>query len=792
MFGFQRINLVVSAALPSCLVALSAMAATGCSSTGSSANNNAPGAGGQSSVPSVPGGGAPSTSAGGSAPSPNAGASGSATQASGDPPPDQCGGAVPASFTTTCSACHTPAGTANSRYPDLYQFKGTLADFTMHVRTGSAKGMAAYSSDLISDADVSAIYAYFTGGTTRPSIDTVGLGGVAPLFSTADAKNPPVVIKRDDGAIVTRGAGRVRGRHEKEGSFGPFLADYFENRTYGFIVEDFTPTGAKRIRVTYLPIAKPDHNGNRITNWRAWKEPGNNATFMENKYMNDMTMTDAPMTPTGPFAAVQQYDEQVVPNSRTMAVGQNFEFEFGVFIDPASLTTAGSRDSYYTDTFRYQIGIGGMTPNNMDYDAAPGPVPDARLGGDTTIAWLFAEPNMNFGEMALNTQQENVQNFVEGRRLFHTDFVTGVHSEEGNPVFTAQMGKAGPMYNTTSCENCHINNGPGTTLTGLMDEKSSMVFKLYNAGDLGNQLQLQEGSANIAAPETKSVTLGDGTAVMLSKPKFTLTPKAGDASHFSARLARKLVGLGLLEAIDERTLLERADRLDCDKDGISGRPSYVKDPQTGVLRIGRMGWKAEKVSVQHQVAEAASVDIGLSSSIFPEAAAGAKNDLSDEELNKLTTYMRLIGVPAQRDNQKPDVTQGEQLFKTVGCANCHVTDVVTGANHPFAELRNQSIKPFTDLLLHDMGPDLADDSGVPASDAADAPPSASEWRTPPLWGIGLYKTVNGHTGLLHDGRAASPLEAVLWHGGEATKVKERFMALPTADRNALLAYVNSL
>ncbi len=787
MFGFQRINLVVSAALPSLVVALSAVSVA-CSSSGSTPNNGL-GAGGQGPMTNVPGGGAPSSGAGTSS-TPGGGAAGASTQPTGSPPPDTCGGTVPASFVTTCSGCHTQNGTANSRYPDLFQFKGTQADFTAHVRMGSSKGMAAYSTELISDADVAAIYAYFTGGATRPSLDTIGLGGVVPLFTPADAKNPPIVIKRADGVLVTRGAGRVRGRHEKEGSFGPFLTHYFENRTYGFIVEDFTPTGTKRIRVTYLPIAKPDHDGNRITNWRAWKVSGNNATFMENKYMNDMTMTDAPMTPTGPFAAVQQYDEQVVPQSRSMEVGQNFEFEFGVFIDPASLTSPGSRDSYYTDTFRYQIGVGGMTPNNMDYDAAPGPIPNARLGGDTTIAWLFAEPDMNFGEMALNTQQENVQNFVEGRRLFHTDFTTGVHSEDGNPVFDAQKGKAGPMFNTTSCENCHINNGPGTTLAAAMDEKSSMVFKLYGAGDLGNQLHLQEGSAAPAAPETKSVTLGDGTVVMLSKPKFTLTPKSGDASHFSARIARKLVGLGLLEAIDERTVLERADRLDCNQDGISGRPSYVKDPLTGALRIGRMGWKAEKISVEHQVAEAGSVDIGLTSKFFPDGSTAP--ELGDEELNKLTTYMRLIGVPAERDADKPDVIQGEQLFKTVGCANCHVTDVVTGASHPFSELRNQSIKPFTDLLLHDMGPDLADDSGVPASDAADAPPSASEWRTPPLWGIGLYKTVNGHTGLLHDGRAASPLEAVLWHGGEASKVKDRFIALSAADRNALLAYIMSL
>lgn len=702
------------------------------------------------------------------------------------PPADSCNRSLPGSYTTICSSCHTQSGQANSRYPDLYTFKGTIDDFTKHVRDGSPKGMAAYSSELISDGDIQAIFAYFTGGNSRKE-DAISLGDVQPLFTVADAKNPPIVSKLADGTLITRGAGRVRGRHEKEGSFGTFGPHYFENRSYGFIVEDFTATGTKRIRVTYLPIAKPDHAGNRITNWRAWKETGNNATFMENKYMNDITAS--PMMPTGPVAQVQQYDQTFVPQQRTMEVGQNFEFEFGVFIDPTALTSPGSRNSYYTDTFRYQIGVGGLTPNNMDYDQAPGPIPEARSGGDTTIAWLFVEPQMYFSEMALNTQQENVQNFLEGRRLFHTDFTTGAHSEEGNPVFTEQAGKAGPLFNTTSCENCHINNGPGAPLTGAMDAKSSMVFKLYNAGDLGNQLQLQEGSATVSGSEPRQVMLGDGTSVTLTKPKFALTSTKGDASHFSARLARKLVGLGLLEAIDEKTILERADRLDCDHDGISGRPSFVKDPVTGVLRIGRMGWKAEKVSVAHQIADAASADLGVGTSIFPE---NGKAELSDVDLGKLTTYMRLIGVPPQRDHALPQVLRGEQLFKTVGCASCHVTDVVTGANHPFTELRSQSIKPYTDLLLHDMGPDLADDSGVPAVDAADAPPAASEWRTPPLWGIGLYKTVNGHTGLLHDGRAANVLEAALWHGGEAQKVKERLMALPAADRDALVAFVMSL
>jgi len=751
--------------------------------TGGSATTSGTGAGSGGSS------GTGGTGTGGSGGGAGSGGTGSTPDGSVPPipPPETCNGTLPAAFMTHCSACHTPSGQVNSRYPDLYQFKGTLDDLKNRVRTGSTKGMPPFPPDLVSDADLAAIYGYFTGGSMRPGIGAISLGNVVPLFAIGDAKNPPIVTTRADGAIVTRGAGRVRGRHEKEGSFGTYGPHYFEDRSYGFIVEDFTPTGRKEIRVTYLPIAKPDSNGNRITNWRAWKLPGNNATFAENHYMVDVA--SSPLPPMGPVAQAQQFNQKAIPQGRTMTVGQNLEFEFGIFNDPASLVTKGTRDSYYSDTFRYAIGVGGMTPNNLDFVESPGPAPEARIGGDTTIAWMFAEPNMYFSQMALNTQHENVQHFLEGRRLFHTNFKTGAHSEAGNPVFTAQMGKAGPLFNTSSCETCHVKNGPGALLKAPLSETSSMVFKLYGSVDLGNQLQLQEGSATVSGSEPKTVTLGDGTVVNLSRPKFTITATKGDASRFSARLARKLVGLGLLEAIDERTLLTRADRLDCTKDGISGRVSFVKDPVSGVLRVGRFGWKAEKASIAHQVADAASADLGVGTTIIPE---NGKAELSDDDLLRLTTYMRLLGVPPQRNRTEAQVLKGEQLFHTVGCANCHVTDVVTGSNHPFSELRDQAIKPYSDLLLHDMGPDLADDSGIAIVDAADAPAAASEWRTPPLWGIGLHKDVNGNTGLLHDGRAANVLEAALWHGGEAQKVKERLMALPATDRDALVAFVMSL
>jgi CxxC motif-containing protein (DUF1111 family) len=255
-------------------------------------------------------------------------------------------------------------------------------------------------------------------------------------------------------------------------------------------------------------------------------------------------------------------------------------------------------------------------------------------------------------------------------------------------------------------------------------------------------------------------------------------------------VARRLVGMGLLEAISEASLIARADPLDCDRNGISGRAHYVNDPQTGDLRVGRFGWRAEKVSVAHQVADAAAADLGVFTSLI-EGPTG-EVELSDDELRKLTAYMRLLAVPAQRDAVDPEVRRGQLLFKSVGCADCHASDSVTSGTHPFVELRGQAINPYTDLLLHDLGPELADESGDPGDRADGEPASASEWRTAPLWGLGMASTVQGYTALLHDGRAHSVLEAVLWHGGEAENARKRVESLSGEDRAALLRFVESL
>jgi CxxC motif-containing protein (DUF1111 family) len=714
--------------------------------------------------------------------------------AASDAVPLSCDDRLPAAFAAQCAGCHNLAS-SDSRYPNLAAFTGTEVQLVERVRSGG-EGMPAFSAAQISDATLHDVFESLRnrGSGARPKLS---LGAATPLFAKAETVTP-VSFMRDDGVLITRGAGRVRGRHELEGTYAPFGPLYFEDRTYGFIIEDYTPRGESRVRVTYLPVARPQDS----TNFRCFKIYGNGNVFSANTGM-DSDMALPSLTRTGkdattdyakqiaPYARVQSHE--VTRNARTNAPlksGDMFEFEFGVFIEPSEVAANG-RTAYYTDTFKYQIGSGGLTPDNSDSSGKMGPKPIAQSGGATTLAWLYAEPELYFSQMALNIQHEHVQRFVEGRRLFHTDFATGQHSESGNPALMEQANKAGPKMVTTSCENCHVLNGGGKPLAAALDPKSSMVFKLYGPDEpRGSQLQLQEGSARFVDNEERSVTLADGTVVKLSRARFEVRETDGVAPVYSARISRRLLGLGLLEAIDEQSMLAQADPTDCDSDGISGRPHVVMDPTGTGKRFGRFGWRAEKVSVEDQVADALAADLGVQSRVVP--GPNGEVELNDTDLDRLTAYMRLLGVPPRRDAEDAVVTKGESLFHTVGCANCHVPSLTTGESHPYVELRGQPIHPYTDLLLHHLGADLADAGGENRDGTGDEPATASEWRTAPLWGVGLCRQVQGYVALLHDGRAKSVLEAVLWHGGEATQVRERVTQLPREDREALIRFVESL
>ena len=500
-----------------------------------------------------------------------------------------------------------------------------------------------------------------------------------------------------------------------------------------------------------------------------------------------------------------------------LTVGTNMEFEVSQFL---LAPPAGTRLNYYGTSYVYIIGQPGVVPfewqrgvNNAggsnDGTALP---PLALLGGDTTLGYNYSEePAGRFMQLATNLSHRNVQPFVEGRRVHHTNFEDGTHDERhDNPVWTEQIGKAGNHYINHSCAACHVRNGRAL-VADVGDSLEKWVFKVGdNNGDglasIGKVLQPENtGSGDSEG----SVVLGPWTDLSngLRSPNYVFSD--GEPPQFSARIAPQLVGIGLLEAIPESVILEYADPDDVNGDGISGKASIVLDPVTGDTRLGRFGYKAATSSVLHQVAAALNTDIGVMTSVLPDPDCGSAqincgpggSELNDTEITRLVKYISLLGVPARRNYA---VTTGENLFSSIGCAACHRESMITSEYHPLAELRGQTIRPYSDMLLHDLGSSLADN-------LAEGNASGSEWRTAPLWGIGHTQSVLvGDTkandsvslagdvndinriGFLHDGRARTIDEAIRWHGGEAQSSVDNYNSLSASDKQSLLDFLETL
>jgi CxxC motif-containing protein (DUF1111 family) len=386
------------------------------------------------------------------------------------------------------------------------------------------------------------------------------------------------------------------------------------------------------------------------------------------------------------------------------------------------------------------------------------------------------------------------------------------------PSSTEGSDGLGPLFNARSCSACHFRDGRGRPPVEPDEPFVALLFRLSIPGraadggplpeaSYGGQLNQQailgvppEGRA-LVVYEERPGAYGDGTTYSLREPRYELVDLGYGPLDpqilVSPRTAPFLVGLGLLEAVDEAAILDAADLDDGDGDGISGRPNVVWNRATRSTALGRFGWKANQPTIEQQNAGAFLGDIGVTSDLFPEqnctaaqtecAAApnGGEPEVDAEKIEAVTFYVRHLAVPARRDTDDPIVLRGEQLFHDVGCASCHRATFVTGDVPGAPALSRQRIHPYTDLLLHDMGPDLADDR-------PDFEADGREWRTPPLWGIGLVETVNGHDLLLHDGRARGLAEAILWHGGEGTAARERFRNLPAEGRAALIRFLESL
>lgn len=768
--------------------------------------------------------------------------------------------------------------------------------------------------------------------------------GWSPVHPADGPREPDVRVLTED-ALVTYLADRARDRHAREGNFATYdhyLSFYWEQRVAEIEIEDRVARGGSEVVFRFMTHDQLNPAEFRTFFASAYATYHNNQSDAFNQ---GVTLVDVRPSTSWPGETEYHYEATIdnnVPENRPLQLGDRIEVELSQFL----LAPRNGRSNYYGTAFLYVVGEGVVpwyakareeaeTPGEAEsasFDSFP--VPEfGRLGGDTTLPYQYSnEPEHRFKQTAGNISTTSGHSFMHGRRLHHTDFITGAHSEPDNPAFLAHAGIAGPQFAATDCVSCHVNNGRslpptvgmpfdgaaiylaadasgtphpilGETLqpysgsgpqealrieaedysgsSGISIEPCLDTGGGYNITDVdtgdwviypdqplvvetpgpldaefrlaattAGRLRLEsiggaveyavipvpdtggdqnwqtvtttlnlpvgtytfainaqvggwnlnwfrvgressgatgEGEAILESWETFPGTYGDGTPYELRRPVIDfegITPE-----YHAVRTAPPLVGLGLLEAVDEETILEFADPCDDDEDGISGRARFVSDP-TSPRRtlLGRFTAKGRQASVLHQIAHALNRDMGVTTTIFPvldDGTTTAEPELGDEELDLMNRYTALLGVAARRDLTDEDALRGEVLFAEAGCVACHRPEMVTGDRHPYGELRNQTIRPFTDLLLHDLGEGLADPM-------AEGEATASEWRTAPLWNIGLTAGVSGGEAYLHDGRARTLAEAILWHGGEAEASREAFRTMSAADRDALIAFLRSL
>ncbi|MGI9413198.1 MAG: di-heme oxidoredictase family protein [Hyphomicrobiales bacterium] len=468
----------------------------------------------------------------------------------------------------------------------------------------------------------------------------------------------------------------------------------------------------------------------------------------------------------------------------------------------------------------------GVTAPTQDFTTAE-PL-EALPGGAATSKKHTVDRNA-FSQPSGNLDFKHEFDFRIGNGIFRKTWVTA-------PASTEASDGLGPLFNARACQNCHLKDGRGHPPSANWPEDNaiSMLVRLsippqtdaqrmalekylISAVDepvYGGQLQdfaiqgqNSEGQIHIAYEELP-VRFSDGTTVSLRKPAYTITDPGFGAMHpdvmLSPRVANPMIGLGLLEAVRADDILALADPDDRDGDGISGRPNRVWSLEHKKVMLGRFGWKAGQPTIAQQTAAAFAGDMGISSPLMPGGAGDCTKaqtaclaapdgntlrlgsvEASPGMFDLVVFYSRNLAVPRRRGEKDPQVLAGKKLFYGSGCISCHRPKFVTGRDGVQPGLAGQLIWPYTDMLLHDMGEGLADNRPEGAA-------SGREWRTAPLWGIGLTETVSGHTFFLHDGRARSLEEAILWHGGEAEAAKQRVLSMSADDRARLIAFLMSL
>lgn len=502
---------------------------------------------------------------------------------------------------------------------------------------------------------------------------------------------------------------------------------------------------------------------------------------------------------------------------------RSLAFKGAILMTVLSGLAAFAADSLRTDlNADDKVQVTKITAPTNDFSKAE-PFENMQGGAATSRATVSRN---SFSHFSANLTFAEEESFKLGNALFRKLWVS-------SPSSTLASDGLGPLFNARSCQGCHVKDGRGRAPDSADEKPTSLFLRLSvpprDAADraqlesrevlaiadpvYGGQLQNRaipgvaaEAEMAIAYKELP-VELGDGTIVSLRQPTYEIAgPAYGDPSPdimLSPRVAPQMIGLGLVEQIHPADILALADIEDANGDGISGKPSWVGDP-TDFANLGRFGWKASMPNIRAQSAGAFAGDIGISTPVVPTHAGdctplqaeclalpnGVNQNLGDTEapdpvLELVTFYSQHLAVPVRRGAEDKNVLRGKQLFYETGCAACHTPKFVTRRDAPNPAHAFQLIWPYSDFLLHDMGEGLADHR--PVGDA-----NGYEWRTAPLWGIGLTETVSGHTQFLHDGRARNLLEAILWHGGEAQNARDVVVEMNKDDRQNLISFLESL
>jgi CxxC motif-containing protein (DUF1111 family) len=632
--------------------------------------------------------------------------------------------------------------------------------------------------------------------------------------------------------LTVKYAGRFRDRHPNEERYDHYVDTYFAGPTFDLTFTDY----GNSIDVLIAPQASMAVQAVDFKNYECFGSGEAGAV-----------PAPTPLCSTPPALAAIGVRATAMGNS--VWKGHLDNLSYGQLVD-FELTFVRSR-TYYTEWFSYYVGSGRLQPKVMHpWATAAGPQSVTNV---TTDEFGYAQhiPNITPTELAdfisgkvlfeadfqthVGYNPPTTYDCPRGATP-GTKIPTIVTPPPMSPMFTAgnaytNMGLATiprPGFTSSACFSCHHLDGKGLPpdATGM----NQWLLKLFSSTDgktsgpdatYGTILDTH-GPAGGTAEATPSVTwqtttgtFPDGTPYELRKPVLaTGTLRDGplaSTTHVSGRVPRPVFGLGLLEAVPAETILGLADPDDMNGDGVSGRPNFITDPATGKQVLGRFGWKAGTASLREQAALAFVNDIGVTSPLFPKHRCGTSQaactsavasatapQLADTDLDHIQSYLRSLSPPPRRNFQNPDAIAGMAIFAAIGCNRCHVPNLVTSTTADMPELRGIAIQPFTDLLLHDMGDGLADDAPVEEGTA-----TGREWRTAPLWGNGTGTAVmfpaidafdpNGHPPpggvYLHDGRARSITEAVLWHGGEAKPMHDAFVALSSTARAQLLAYV---